>query len=168
MNQAVLHVGLTHDIGRVDSLYGSSPSTESASFHAQSFGFLGRVPRLLFLASLFLTLWLAAPSLAGPDLNEPGERVSLSKHLVADKVNVVFFYARWNKTSMRYKEKLEDWQGDKDTVLHVINVKALNSAVAKQFKLTEVPAFEIYDEEGRLKMKGQSALNEVVRMKMLD
>ncbi|MFA5506237.1 MAG: hypothetical protein WC423_12455 [Vulcanimicrobiota bacterium] len=111
---------------------------------------------------------MTAPGLAAPDLNEPGERVSLSKHLVADKVNVVFFYARWNKTSMRYKEKLEEWKGDKDTVLHVVNVKALNSPVAKQFKLTEVPAFEIYDEEGRLKMKGQSALNEVVRMKMLD
>ncbi|MCA9775294.1 MAG: hypothetical protein KC800_01200 [Candidatus Eremiobacteraeota bacterium] len=120
------------------------------------------------MLALLLLFWLAPPAMAAPDINKAGERVNLSTHLVADKTNVVFFYARWNKTSMRYKEKLEAWKADKDTVLHFVDVKAMNSPVAKQFKLTELPAFEIYDEQGNLKMKGQSALNEAVKMKMLE
>lgn len=120
---------------------------------------------LLILLLVLLTTSLAW---AAPDLNTPGERVNISSHLVADKTNVVFFYARWNKTSMRYKEKLESWKPDKDTVVHFVDVKAMTSPVAKQFKITELPAFEIYDDQGELKMKGQSALNEVVRMKVLE
>jgi thiol-disulfide isomerase/thioredoxin len=92
----------------------------------------------------------------------------MSAHLVEDKTNVVFFYAQWNKTSMRYKEKLDKWEADEDTVLHFVNVKSMKSPVAKQFKVTSLPSFLIYDEEGQLKMKGQSALNEVVKMKMLE
>ena len=157
--------GFAHDVGSVDTLYGCSPSTERTSFHGGLFGLSGRVPMLL----TFLLVLLVAPmALAAPDLNTPGERVNLSSHLVADKTNVVFFYARWNKTSMRYKEKLESWKPDKDTVVHFVDVKAMTSPVAKQFKVSELPAFEIYDEEGNLKMKGQSALNEVVKMKMLE
>ena len=165
MNKAVLHVGFAHDVGGVDALYGSPSSTERTSFHASLFGLFRRVPMLLILLLVLLTtpvVW------AAPDLNTPGERVNISSHLVADKTNVVLFYARWNKTSMRYKEKLESWKPDKDTVVHFVDVKAMTSPVAKQFKITELPAFEIYDEEGNLKMKGQSALNEVVKMKMLE
>lgn len=114
----------------------------------------------------FCLLWTHASAV--PDLGEPGERVNLSSHLVEGKTNVVFFYAQWNKTSMRYKEKLDKWTPDKDTVLHVVNVKAMKSPVAKQFNLTTLPTFLIYDEEGRLEMQGQPALNEVVKMKMLD
>ena len=120
------------------------------------------------LLILLLVLLTTPVVWAAPDLNTPGERVNISSHLVADKTNVVLFYARWNKTSMRYKEKLESWKPDKDTVVHFVDVKAMTSPVAKQFKITELPAFEIYDEEGNLKMKGQSALNEVVKMKMLE
>lgn len=163
MNKAVLDIGFTHDVGGVDSFYGSSASGESASFHGNVFGFLRRVPRRLLILLAFALLCL--PALAVPDMGKPGERVNLSA-LVEDKTNVVFFYAQWNKTSMRYKEKLDEWTPDKDTVLHVVNIKSMKSPVVKQFKLTGVPAFLIYDEEGNLKMKGQSALNEV--MKMLD
>ena len=118
---------------------------------------------------ILLLVLLTTPAVwAAPDLNTPGERVNISSHLVADKTNVVLFYARWNKTSMRYKEKLESWKPDKDTVVHFVDVKAMTSPVAKQFKVTELPAFEIYDEKGNLKMQGQSALNEVVKRKMLE
>jgi thiol-disulfide isomerase/thioredoxin len=166
MNQAVLDVRFTQDIGGVDAFYRSPTSGQGTSFHSNLFGFLGRVPRH-WMAILAVTLFsLAAPSLA--DLGEPGARVDMSTHLVADKTNVVLFYAQWNKTSMRYKEKLEEWKPDKDTALHFINLKSLKSPVAKQYKITSVPAFLIYDEEGQLKMKDQSALNEVVKMKMLD
>lgn len=166
MHQAVLNVGLTENIGGKDTLYRSPSSREGTSFHLGLFGFLGRVPRR-FIVGVLLAL-LVGVAWAAPDINTEGERVSLASHLVEGKTNVVFFYARWNKTSMRYKEKLDDWKGDKDVVLHTVNVKALNSPVSKQFKLSTLPAFEIYDEEGRLKMKDQSALNEVMKLKMLD
>ena len=166
MNQAMFHIGLTQDVGRVNALYGGPASGQGTSFHENVFGFLRRVPRNFVMLLALAMLWVVVPATA--DLAEPGERVNLSAHLVEDKTNVVFFYAQWNKTSMRYKEKLESWQPDKDTVLHIINVKSLKSPVAKQFKIGSLPAFLIYDEEGQLKMKDQAALNEVVKMKMLD
>ena len=166
MNKAVLDVGFTQDVGGVDAFYRGSASGQSTSFHSHLFGFLRRVPRRSLTLLLLGLLCLAGPALA--DLADPGERVDISDHLIADKTNVVLFYAQWNRTSMRYKEKLDECEPDKDTVLHFINLKSLKSPVAKQYKITSVPAFFIYDEEGRLKMKDQSALNEVVKMKLLD
>lgn len=112
-----------------------------------------------------ILLFLTANALALPALNKDGERIDIKSNLVAEKTNVIFFHAPWSKTSSRYKVELERWQeSNPDTVVHLVNVKSLTSPVAKQCKLTAVPAFAIFDGEGKLLQQGQSAQNEVVKM----
>jgi thioredoxin-like negative regulator of GroEL len=98
-------------------------------------------------------------------MNKDGEKINLSSHLVEGRENVVFFHAPWSKTSSRYKVELEKWtQSNKDVAVFLVEVKNLKSPVAKQFHLTSVPAFSIYDGEGKLLASGQEAHNEVTKM----
>lgn len=165
MDQAMIHVGFPQDVSCKNSLYGCSASTQSASFHMKCFWSPSRVPRLSFSLTLLFLLLFTLSASALPSINKDGARLKLSRHLVEDKSNIVFFHAPWSKTSSRYKVELEQWQKQHDdAVVLLVNVKNLNSPVAKQYKLKSVPSFMIYDGEGTLRESGQSAQNEVVKM----
>jgi len=108
---------------------------------------------------------VSGPLSALPELNKNGERVEVESRLVEGKVNVIFFHAPWSKTSSRYMVELDEWQKSQDeTVVWQVNVPSLKSPAAKQYGLTNVPAFLIYNDKGELHKKGQSAQNEVIDM----
>ncbi len=91
--------------------------------------------------------------------------MELSSHLPKDQETVVFFHAPWSKTSARYQVELADWEKrqKKVTVLGV-QIKNLGSPVAKQYSITSVPAFLVYDKKGELTHSGQAALSEVLKL----
>lgn len=163
MDQAVLHVASSQDIRREDPLDRSLSSGQRPPFHARKFGFERRVPSRLLAAALFGLL--ATPSLAFPFLNRDGATVNLSSHLPADQQSVVFFHAPWSKTSARYQVELAEWEKRQSKVAILgVQVKKLDSPVAKQYSITEVPAFLIYDKNGKLTHSGQAALSELLKM----
>lgn len=108
---------------------------------------------------------LALPGFAFPFINQDGARVELSSRLPKDQQTVVFFHAPWSKTSARYQVELAEWEKKQKTVAVLgVQVKNLGSPVAKQYSITSVPAFLIYDKKGELTHSGQAALSEVLKM----
>lgn len=89
----------------------------------------------------------------------------MSRTLAKDNTTILFFHAPWSKTSGRYLVELDAW-AKSHPEYHVVqvDVKTLKSAVAKQFKLNEVPAFQFYDEKGELTKSGQEAFNEINKL----
>lgn len=163
MNQAVLHVASSQDIRREDPFDRSFSSGQRPPFHARKFGFGRLVPsRLLTVAVLGV---LTVPSLAFPFVNRDGASVELTSYLPADQPSVVFFHAPWSKTSARYQVELSEWEKKQSKVAVLgVQVKKLGSPVAKQYNITEVPAFRIYDKNGKLTHSGQAALSELLKM----
>ena len=89
----------------------------------------------------------------------------MRRNLVAGKTNIIFFHAPWSKTSSRYEVQLKKWQQKhSETVVLQVNVRSLKSPVAKQYKLKAVPAFGIFDGEGKLMSQGQEAQNTVIKL----
>ena len=163
MHQAVLHIVPPQDIRREDPLDRSLSSGQRPPFHFRWFGFGGLVP-LRLLSGLFLSL-LVSPSWAFPFVNQDGKRVELTSHLVDGKQTVVFFHAPWSKTSARYQVELTEWEKRQSKVgILGVQVKNLESPVAKQYSVTAVPSFLIYNAKGELTHSGQSALAEVLTM----
>lgn len=112
-----------------------------------------------------LLLTLGAPGWAFPFINKDGQRVDIASQLPKDQETVVFFHAPWSKTSSRYQVELSGWEKKQSKVAILgVQVKALDSPVAKQYKITEVPAFYVYNKKGELTHQGQDALNEVLKM----
>lgn len=112
-----------------------------------------------------LILSLAVPGWTFPFINKDGQRVEISSALPRDQETVVFFHAPWSKTSSRYQVELSAWEKKQTKVAILgVQVKALDSPVAKQYKVTEVPSFYIYNKKGELTHQGQAALNEVLKM----
>lgn len=120
----------------------------------------------MLVAVMFVVLLLSSSALAQQSpINRDGARVKIASHLVEDKTNIVFFHAPWSKTSSRYLVELGKKASSLDDVAIIrVDVGTLKSPVAKQYKLTSVPAFLIYDGDGELKMQGQEAQNEVVKL----
>ena len=117
------------------------------------------------MVTLLLTFLLSVQALALPSINKDGERVSLQRSLVEGKKNIIFFHAPWSKTSSRYKVELEKWQKKHSEIAVLqVNVTSLKSPVAKQYKLKAVPAFGIFDGEGKLMSQGQEAQNSVIKL----
>ncbi len=112
-----------------------------------------------------LLVLLVSPSWAFPFVNQDGKRVELASHLVEGKDTVVFFHAPWSKTSARYQVELTEWEKRQSKVgILGVQVKNLESPVAKQYSVTAVPSFLIYNEKGELTHSGQSALTEVLNL----
>ena len=163
MHQTVLHVASPQDIRRKNPLDRSFSPGQRPPFHSRWFGFGRLTPSRLLWTALFALLWL--PSQAFPFVNQDGARVELASHLPKDQEAVVFFHAPWSKTSARYGVELADWEKKQSkTAVLGVQVKNLTSPVAKQYNITAVPAFLIYDKTGQLKHSGQAALNEVLKM----
>lgn len=163
MHQTVLHVASPQDIRRKNPLDRSFSPGQRPPFHSRWFGFGRLTPSRLLWTALFALLSL--PSQAFPFVNQDGARVELASHLPKDQEAVVFFHAPWSKTSARYGVELADWEKKQSkTAVLGVQVKNLASPVAKQYNITAVPAFLIYDKTGQLKHSGQAALNEVLKM----
>lgn len=91
--------------------------------------------------------------------------MEIAKALPSDQEAIVFFHAPWSKTSSRYQVELSAWEKKQSKVAILgVQVKALDSPVARQYKVTEVPSFFIYNKKGELTHQGQAALTEVLKM----
>lgn len=103
-----------------------------------------------------------SPALALPSITKDGKRVSIAAHLPKDKKAIVFFHAYWSDLSGRYLASLKRLEkSDPSLVVLMVDIKTLNSPVAKQYGVKSVPAFQIYDAKGELEKEGAAALNEV-------
>lgn len=117
------------------------------------------------MASGALLLLLSSPGGAFPFINQDGKRVTVTDHLPVQQQTVVFFHAPWSKTSSRYQVELSSWEKRQTkTAILGVQVKALDSPVAKQYGVSEVPYFMIYNKKGELTHQGQSALGELLKM----
>ena len=169
MDQAVLDLALSENIGGENPLdRGLSPG-QGTPFHLRWFGFVGFVPSsispLRLRACGALLLGLTSSGWAFPFINKDGQGVEIVKQLPEKKDTVVFFHAPWSKTSSRYQAELSSWEKKQSKVAILgIQVKSLDSPVAKQYGVTEVPWFFVYNKKGELTHQGQPALNEVLKM----
>lgn len=111
---------------------------------------------------LICLLLITSPALALPSITKDGKRVSIAAHLPKDKKAVVFFHAYWSDLSGRYLANLKRLEkSDPSLVVLMVDIKTLNSPVAKQYNVKSVPYFQIYDAKGELEKEGAAALNEV-------
>jgi hypothetical protein len=169
MNQAMLHISTSQDVRRENPLdRGLSPG-QSTPFHLRWFGFQGSVPPCRFgrdlLVAGLLVLVLLTPAAAFPFINKEGQRVDITARLPKDQQTVVFFHAPWSKTSSRYQVELSDWEKKQDKVAILgVQLKSLDAPVARQYSVTSVPWFLVYNQKGELTSSGQAALTEVLKM----
>ena len=116
---------------------------------------------------LFLALFLVAslPALAWEDINKPDKRVDIQKHLREGRKSIVFFYSRSDKTANRIQVELADFdQKDDEWDIYRVRLKRLNSPVARQHGIKNVPAFILYDEHGQEMARGRAAFSTVLEM----
>lgn len=174
MDQAMLGLLLSQDIRGKNPLDRSLSSGQGTPFHSPWFGFSGVVPSSVCpigsawrgrLLCLLLLGMLGLPGWAFPFINQDGQRVEITSRLPADQQTVVFFHAPWSKTSARYQVELTSWEKKQPRVAVLgVQVKNLDSPVARQYGIKEVPWFFIYNDKGELTHQGQEALNEVLKM----
>lgn len=112
-----------------------------------------------------LFLLLGSASWAFPFINKDGQAVNIDSHLPKGQETIVFFHAPWSKTSGRYQAELAAWEKKQSKVAILgVQVKNLESAVAKQYQVKEVPSFLVFDRKGELTHQGPAALNEVLKI----
>ena len=172
MNQTVLDVPLSDDVRRENALDGSLSPGQGTPFHLGWFGFGSVVPScklagaaksILLLTCLLLCL--GGSALAFPFVSRDGKRVEIASLLPKDQDTIVFFHAPWSKTSSRYQVELTAWEKKQSKIAILgVEVKNLEVPVAKQYNVTSVPWFLIYNEKGELTHQGQPALNEVLKL----
>ena len=122
------------------------------------------VPTRLVLAAMLIST-LAAPAAALPFLNKPGRRVDVVGNLPKDQPVIVFYHAPWSKVSARYFKDLTTLQkAQTQTAILGVDIRSMDSAVAKRYSITEVPWFEIYNDKQELVKDGQAALEEILQM----
>lgn len=170
MDQAMLDVSLAQDICGEDPLDGGFSSRQCTPFHPRWFGFAASGPSLVSglgrgCAALLLFCCLSAPGWAFPFINKDGQAVDIIAQLPPGQETVVFFHAPWSKTSSRYQVELSAWEKKQSKVAILgVQVKNLDSAVAKQYEVKELPMFLVFDKKGALTHQGASALQEVLEM----
>lgn len=107
---------------------------------------------------------LALPALSVKDLNQSGERVDIRAHLVPEKINIVEFVTSWDRAAARLHVQLAEYEKkDPDVVVLRVQVKNLQSPVAKQYSLDRIPYYRIYDEKGELMAEGDAAFKEIIK-----
>jgi thiol-disulfide isomerase/thioredoxin len=80
-----------------------------------------------------------------------GAKVDLEKHLVTGKVTVFDFYADWCAPCRLVSPILEKMtHEDPGVVVRKVDVVDWNSPVAKQYGITTIPYFRVYDGSGKL------------------
>lgn len=103
---------------------------------------------------------------------QPGAEFSVAAHLRRGKTNIVDFYSEYCPPCRRISPLLAEL-GKKRPDLAVIKVDInrkgvqgidWSSPVARQFNLSSIPHFKIYDGEGRLLQEGQEAYAQVMNM----
>jgi len=104
--------------------------------------------------------------------HDPGAELAIENYLLKGKTNIVDFYSDYCPPCKKISPLLQEL-GSKRPDLAVLKVdinrkgvKGIDwrSPLARQFKLSSIPHFRIYDAEGDLLMEGQEATNEVFRM----
>lgn len=121
----------------------------------------------LFLCFL-LTLAALLPAHADlKPINKKGQRVEIAGKLVADKKNYVIFNADSIYLSRQLLGSVIRWApAHTDLQFLVVDVNQLDSPVAKQYKLKNLPYVQIYDAKGVLELEGAPAyqkLNEMLK-----
>ena len=86
-----------------------------------------------------------------------GQRVYIKKHLVDGKITAFMFHAKWCGACKKIMPKLENMANNtKQIALRRVDIADFNSPVAKQYDISSVPYFIIYDEYGNQVSKGSS------------
>lgn len=115
---------------------------------------------VIFLAFLLLA---TLPALSVKDINQSGERVDVKAHLVPEKINIIEFVTSWDRAAARLHLQLTEYEkSNPDVVVLRVQVKNMQSPVAKQYNLDKIPHYIIYDEKGELMCQGQAAFQEIV------
>lgn len=114
---------------------------------------------------IFLLLLAALPALAIEDINQPDQKVDITEHLTKGRRAIVFFYSRSDKTANRIQVRLAQFDNeDDDWDILRVRLRKLNSPVAKQHGITQVPAFILYNEDGQVMSRGNEAFSTVLNM----
>ncbi|NCO41587.1 MAG: hypothetical protein AUJ96_26525 [Armatimonadetes bacterium CG2_30_66_41] len=126
--------------------------------------------------TLCVLLTVCAPFLVGCNKSKPaasgtgpGQEVDLPKLLVKGKTTLVDFYSPFCPPCREIAPKLEALDAKREDLVVVkvdINrpgVQGIDwgSPAARQFKLSSIPHFTIYDPDGKLQAEGDSAYQQV-------
>lgn len=129
---------------------------------------------ILFLGlPVFLFVACSTQSLAEGAVNagNPGEEINLKNYIKLGKTNIVDFYSDFCPPCRRISPLLSQLGKKKNdiTVIKVdINRKGRRgidwgSPLARQYKLSSIPHFKIYDKTGKLTLEGNDAFRQVVQ-----
>jgi len=104
--------------------------------------------------------------------DNPGEKINLEDYLKAGKTNIVDFYSDFCPPCRKISPLLSKLDAKKDDIVIIkvdINRKGVRgidwgSPLARQFNLSSIPHFKIYDGSGKLLLEGENAINRVVQV----
>lgn len=98
-------------------------------------------------------------------INKPGEAVDIRKKLVPGKTNIVMFSAPWCPACVKAEPQIEQLMKEKpDHVTLKVDIDDGESAVARQYGVTMIPCYKIFDEKGALVSEGEEARTRVKSM----
>ncbi|MCK4760931.1 MAG: thioredoxin family protein [Candidatus Aminicenantes bacterium] len=103
---------------------------------------------------------------------EPGQEVEIEDLMQSGKINIFDFYSEFCPPCRRISPKLEQLDRRRDDVVVIkIDINRENtrgidwkSPLARQYNLSSIPHFIIYDAEGRRTHEGNSAATQVMQM----
>lgn len=102
------------------------------------------------------------------EIGKPGERVDITKYIVADKITIFDFYSPYCGPCLKIAPKLKKLAGQRDDiVVRKVNINRSSakgidwkSPVAKQYSVHYVPYFRIY-KDGELWLQDKPASSKV-------
>lgn len=127
---------------------------------------------VLFGSLITLPVWAGDHYAKVLNADKPGMSYDLSSAPVKGKTTIIDFYSEFCGPCVRLAPLLEQLdQKRSDIVVYKLNinragVKGIDwrSPLAQQYKLNSVPAFYIYDENGKITHSGQGAYQKVIEL----
>lgn len=102
----------------------------------------------------------------------PGEKINLQNYIKPGKTNIVDFYSDYCPPCRRISPMLSQLDKKRDDIVVIkldINRKGRRgidwrSPLARQFNLSAIPHFKIYDGSGKLLLEGSDAIKRVYQL----
>jgi micrococcal nuclease len=104
------------------------------------------------------------PKPTGKPLNRPGQDTDFSSYLNQGRISVVYFYADWCPTCRGLGPVMDAINAQfPDMQVLFMDIGDWNTPVTREYGITSVPYFRIYDQSGNLVATGREARDWLLR-----